>query len=427
MLAVVMLLLLLAGVLYLLQATISDEAWIATPAPAPTTEQVIAAKSLAKRTLRIFSQERNDTLSVSQSELDGLAALLGRANSRLRTQFNIIPDGVQLTLSVELPRNPFGRYLSSQLVLPVSPQQVTLKQLQLGTLALPDRLLQVTLPWLLDRLFDPQQRQTLLQTVRLTAITNDQLTVAITPPADARQQFRKLLARVQSFSSDNPGLDNARISYYYSQLQQQATQFKPQQWVSVTQFIAPLFRQLAQQTDPEQAQRDTGAALLALAIYLGSSQVEELTGPVVTEQQRRQPPHQRTLLKGRIDLRQHFVVSAALQVLADAGFSHAIGEFKELLDTGKGGSGFSFADLAADRAGTLFALHASRDPQQTLAFLQRFGPPLREADLMISIDKLPEGLTQTQFQDRYQSLQGDAYQQLLGWIDSQLAQLRLYR
>ena len=48
-------------------------------------------------------------------------------------------------------------------------------------------------------------------------------------------------------------------------------------------------------------------------------------------------------------------MSAGIKLIADSGISFAAGEFKELLDALSGGSGFSFADLAADRAGTHFA------------------------------------------------------------------------
>tara|TARA_R110002167_G_scaffold15727_10_gene62460 strand:+ start:6348 stop:7616 length:1269 start_codon:yes stop_codon:yes gene_type:complete len=422
-----LLLLFFVSALYLLQSAISDEAWVAAPVAAATPEQVFKAKSLAKRTLRLFSQQRSGIIAVEQTELDSLSALLGRAYPQLRTQLNILPGGLQLTMSVELPSNPLGRYLSWQLVFPIAPHQLRIEQLQLGGSSIPDPLLKAALPWLLDSLFGQEQRQILLQTLRLDSTRTEHLSVLIQPPLNASQRVRELLARIQSFSGDRVDIDPAQISRQYSLLQQQAEQFDPKQWVSITQFIAPVFRQLDQQPDPEQAQRDGSAAILALAIYLGSGQIEQLTGPVLTPEQRQQPPHHRTLLSGRIDLRQHFLVSAALQVLAEAGFSHAIGEFKELLDSRRGGSGFSFPDLAADRAGTLFALQISHDPQQAVAFLKRFEEPLRETDLMIPIDTLPEGLSQAEFQERYQDLNSDAYKQLLEWIDTELAKLRLYR
>ena len=103
------------------------------------------------------------------------------------------------------------------------------------------------------------------------------------------------------------------------------------------------------------------AALLALGILLGHSRLEQLVGQVMDERNwRRGAPLARTTLRGRHDWTKHFFVSAALTVLSAQAPSDAIGLFKEELDAGRG-SGFSFGDLMADRAGTTFALLATRD------------------------------------------------------------------
>ncbi|MEH6472512.1 MAG: hypothetical protein V7752_14790 [Halopseudomonas sp.] len=423
---VTLLVLLLACTLYLLQAAISDQPWVA-PAAAATPQQVYQIKALAKRTLPLFKLPSPSTIGVSQTELNHLAALAARAYPRLHSQLRIDTHGVLLSASFSLPDNPFGKYLSLRLRLPVSSEVVKVEQLQLGSLSIPDKLLQPILTGLLRLLFDAEQQQILLQTVRLTATTQNQLSLFITPPTDASLRLRQLLQRIQNFSGDNTRLNHAQISVYYQLLQQQAAQLEAKKWVSMTYFIAPLFRQVAQHQQADQLHLEARSALLALALYLGSDRFEQLTGPVLTPQQRLQRPHYRTLLRGRIDLRQHFVYSAAIQVLADAGFSHAIGEFKELLDSREGGSGFSFADLAADRAGTLFAQRSTRSAEQAAALLQHFDVPLREPDLMIAIDQLPEGLSKSQFEKNYQNLNSDTYQLAVEKIDAELAQLRIYQ
>ncbi len=142
------------------------------------------------------------------------------------------------------------------------------------------------------------------------------------------------------------------IETYYQQLLNQAAQLEPRQWVSLTYFVAPLFRQVAANADFGDEHLHSRAAIMALAIYLGDPRFAELLGMTLQPPANRVSPHWRTLLRGRADLRLHFVYAAALQVLAEEGLSYALGELKELLDANRGGSGFSFADLAADRAGT---------------------------------------------------------------------------
>ncbi len=60
-------------------------------------------------------------------------------------------------------------------------------------------------------------------------------------------------------------------------------------------------------------------------------------------------------LHGREDLAQHFAVSCALAAMLGPKAAEAAGVLKEMLDAQPGGSGFSFADLAADFSGVAFA------------------------------------------------------------------------
>ena len=422
------------AIAWLLTIVISDRPWVNAP-PAISSQQAQQVKALAKRTLRSVSQTPaskpsltapHNRVEVHLDELDALAAMLARAYPRLHSQFELTPLGVILTSSLRLPDNPLGSYLSLRLRLPISTQELRIDRFQLGQLDIPEPLLQQLVPSIIQLLFGAEQGHILLHTARLSAITKDKLTLLIDPPHNASQQLVQILDQARSFSGQSSSLNRLWISQYYSSLQQQAMQLEADQWVSMTYFIAPLLRRIGKQAEPEQIHLHSQAAIMALALYLGSSRFEQIIGPVLNEKQRQQRPHYRTLLRGRVDLRQHFIVSAALQVLADVGFSQAIGEFKELLDSSQGGSGFSFADLAADRAGTLFAQRISRNPQQATALIERLDRPLREPDLMISIDQLPEGLTQSQFEQHYRDLDSDNYQQIIHRIDTDLNSLKLY-
>ena len=134
----------------------------------------------------------------------------------------------------------------------------------------------------------------------------------------------------------------------------------------------------------------------------------------------------RITVAGRKDLRQHFVISAALEVLSDAGVSFAIGEFKELTDSGRGGSGFSFVDLAADRAGLKFAELALTSGGA--AAVQRNARALEDPGFFFpSIRGLEEGLTAAQFEQRYGSVESEAYVAVVNEIDRRIARLPLFK
>jgi len=131
-------------------------------------------------------------------------------------------------------------------------------------------------------------------------------------------------------------------------------------------------------------------------------------------------------LANRQDLRLHFVVSAALKVISDSGMSHAAGEFKELHDARLGGSGFSFADLAADMAGVKLAeglLDNSGEGQRIQTVLAK---ATDEHMFFPSIEGLPENLSQQQFEIDYGGLQDPRYQSMVSKIEHRLSVLPLY-
>jgi hypothetical protein len=106
--------------------------------------------------------------------------------------------------------------------------------------------------------------------------------------------------------------------------------------------------------------------------------------------------------------------------------SRAVGEFKELLDAGRGGSGFSFADLAADMAGVKLAerlLDKSGDGWRAQTMLAE---TTDERVFFPVIGDLPEGLSQKQFELEYGDLKDPRYRLLVTEIEHRLTLLPLY-
>ncbi len=190
--------------------------------------------------------------------------------------------------------------------------------------------------------------------------------------------------------------------------------------------MGPVFW-LAQQrsvwSDPVAENRN---AILALAMYFSSLQFERIIGPVRSgELLLHRPRFQKVRLAGRNDLVVHFITSAGLKIVANSGVSLAVGEFKELLDSG-GGSGFSFADLSAGRAGIRFAEVAtdSKRARKLQSLLQ--GLP-DEALFFPTIKGLPEGLSQVDFERIYSDVKSPSYKAMVNEIDRRISKLPAYR
>ena len=126
------------------------------------------------------------------------------------------------------------------------------------------------------------------------------------------------------------------------------------------------------------AQAENRAVIAVVAFYVNGKGLAAIV-PAAKDWPR---PSPRTVtLKGRTDSPQHFTVSAALAANAGGTAVDAIGLYREV-DDSRRGSGFSFADIAADRAGTVFGEFATRSPDSARRLQQRVAAGVRESDLM---------------------------------------------
>ena len=128
-------------------------------------------------------------------------------------------------------------------------------------------------------------------------------------------------------------------------------------------------------------------------------------------------------LNGRLDSPLHFLISAVLAAQVGVGVADTAGLYKEVSDA-QGGSGFSFNDLAADRAGTRFGLLAVNAPQRLQATL---AAGVRERDLMPDVNDLPDGLTAAEFAERFGRVGTPAYQHMMADIEARLDRCRIFQ
>jgi hypothetical protein len=124
----------------------------------------------------------------------------------------------------------------------------------------------------------------------------------------------------------------------------------------------------------------------------------------------------------RRDLAQHFVVSAFLTAELGSRAADAAGMAKELMDA-QSGSGFSFADLAADQAGIIFA-------ERVLSgelLIRRVALTFPVSEFMPSIAGLPEGLKYEEFQREYMADGSRKYNDLRSEIRKRILALPPYQ
>jgi hypothetical protein len=269
-------------------------------------------------------------------------------------------DSVQLRLTLPAPW-PASRYLNLRATLTDADGRPHLAAVRLGSLPIPVSLAEYAVAstlraqgierrWQLARhavrrlVFDPARQNIVLDYVWEPAVLEHM--------------------RVLAFAAG----DVARLRAAQTVLTATLAPEKTGSRIALTSALKPL---LAADADCDYRR----AALLVLAAYLAE---RNLAAAVPDAAAWPRPRRVKLTLRNRYDSAQHFAVSAALAAWADEPIADAVGRQKEF-DDARRGSGFSFADLAADRAGTRFGRLVAEGSDRLHALLQT---DIADADLL---------------------------------------------
>lgn len=188
--------------------------------------------------------------------------------------------------------------------------------------------------------------------------------------------------------------------------------------IDLTTLMRALFQAAVQRGEREDPVRENQAIIRVLALYVNQKDLGRL---MPANQRWPNPVWRRVLLQNRDDFSKHYLVSALLAADAGSPLANAVGLYKEIQDS-RGGSGFSFNDLAADRAGTVMGERAVAGRQSARA-LQTFLASADESGIMPQTADLPEFIPETEFLRRYGGLEGEAYQAMMEEIERRIAAL----
>jgi hypothetical protein len=192
--------------------------------------------------------------------------------------------------------------------------------------------------------------------------------------------------------------------------------------VSLTEFSKPLFKLAAQRSTSGDPIAENRALILVLTLYVNQQRLMKI---VPESRLWPRPVWRQITLNGRDDLTKHYLVSAMLAAYSGTPLADAVGLFKEIEDS-RGGSGFSFNDLAADRAGTRMGEQAVASPALARK-IQAIMAAADEKQMMPATADLPESLTEAEFIRRFGGTDGEVYKQLMQDIENRVAILPVNR
>jgi hypothetical protein len=409
--AVAILFALVAAALLLGLLVTSGTPW-AEERPVPTAEQVGAGRDAVLQ----LRAGRTDPAGLSHlrlgpAQLDGFAAL---ASHGFR------PDRLELSLQqgvlnvVGSHRLWGGRWLNVGLVTSGQSTGFPRTQMTIGSIALgprPSRWLFQLARWGLNR--RGVRMPALDAMVRDVRIGPDIVTATIFLPRNSG-----LVDRLAGAGTDT--VDEGLVVSTYCRLAD-AQRARPDGNFATQVQRAFLHR------GPETPEDFNKAAFVALAMLIVDERAGDLAGKAraLTHTCRIAPVT--VSIHGRHDLPKHWILSAAFSVSAGSQFAQAIGEWKELADSlsrqssfARGDpSGFSFVDLAADRAGFRLAKTAA-EPADAARIAAQLASATAQGLLPVSLLERPESLTNAEFVRRFGGIDDPRYRAAVKRIDQVL-------
>lgn len=321
----------------------------------------------------------------------------------------LTPGLATLTATLSVPRNPFGRYLNLTAEVAEVPGGIRIQSLQLGSVPVPGAVANGMAHLAHGWLRRDETYATLADAFSQVSFDENQATLDYRWHPELLIQLERKSASLLISPEDQ-----VRMLFYAGRLQALLKRYPHGETVPLVQIVSPLFAH-AQAVGDHPAEENR-AALTAIAAYVSGISLPRLLegdSPSI-----RHAPRVLLSLHGRRDYAEHYAISAALTVNGGSRLANAIGLIKEEEDATRG-SGFSFTDLAANRAGVWLGEHAIGEA--AIRVQQRLAGARRDTDLLPDFRDLPEFMPQAEFERRFGPIGGARYQTIIDRIDARLA------
>lgn len=384
-----------------------------------TPGDIARAKALIKQ-YDPRGQPPGELRSLEVSERD-LTLVLGYGVGRALPAGAVVDlrrGGATVSLTAQVPENPVGRFFNLRLDLSQVPGGIDIEGLRFGDLQLPGVIAE-GIGWLIRRsLKRDETYQAVLASVNGYRVTEDRLVVVY-------QWQPELLQRVKSAGKALliDATDRERLLAYSARIATVTRKPLRAGRAPLTDLLGPVFAAARDRTGTQgDAVAENRAALVAMMFYVQGVDVARLLDEPADDRYRGRA---RTFtLQGRVDFAQHFLISAGIAAAGGSRLADAVGLFKEL-DDSRGGSGFSFTDLTADRAGVRFAETATG---ANAAWVQGLLADRAEESLfMPKATDLPEFMAEGEFVRRFGGVGTPRYRQVADEIERRITALEIHR
>ena len=381
-----------------------------------THDDIVRAKKILHEGAKIKPDEIT-TIELSHADITLTANYLLNRYTKSAAAVSLKNNKLTFNITATLPNNRLGKYLNITIRFGIEENAPlpSITKFKAGKLMIPAKLAETFLEFGIKHSGLDNYFILATKPIKYINISSEKLTISYISSVQTLITARNVLTR-----TDN----TPELNIYEKQIIDIIKQHDPNWRLSLAELLKPLFATAYQQSTLDTAITENRLVIMAVNDYVNKKAAKELLP--ITSPEAIQGKHYSAFLYKRIDLAQHFIGSAALTASGNNQVAKVLGEDKELNDA-KRGSGFSFIDLAADKAGTRFGEIATSNPE-TAKDLQLFMSQIRDySDFMPDPRDLPEKMTETEFIARFGSIQSPAYQTMVKSIDERIATMSLYQ
>jgi len=373
----------------------------------------------AKKILHEGSKTKPDEIGIielTEADLNLAGNYLLNRYRKSAADLDLKNDELRFKVTMTLPENRLGKYLniSFRLGNVTGNDLPVITKFKAGKLLLPAKWA----AWVIDTLIQHSSLNEyfILATRPLKAVKIDaeKLTITYYPNKDTLIQARNFLTHTG---------DNSALNIYQQKLADIVAKHNPKWRLSLADLLRPLFELAYQRSTLETAIDENRVVISAINDYVNQQETQKLLA--IPESAPSAGQQYAAFLYKRIDLAQHFIGSAALTASVNKQAAQLAGEEKELSDA-QGGSGFSFIDLAADKAGTRFGEMATSSPENARKMQKAMSGIKDYSDFMPDPRDLPEHMNEADFKRRFESVNSPVYQEISKQIDVRIAATPIY-
>ena len=376
-----------------------------------TFQDIIRAKQVLKESSSTDGTFRTLTLTENDVNIGANYLLTRHFNSATKVQL----DNASLTFctSISLPNILLGRYLNISFTLNEQQGHLTPANFKAGRIRVPDIFSGTILNSIIK--FTALQKYYLQakQHIKKIQLASDNLKVTYQYSPEAFSQMLSLLA----LSTDN----ESKIIY-----KQKLSEFianHDREWrLSLAQLLQPLFQLAYQRSTLDSAIEENRTAIFVIKAFVNDREIKRY---VKLPSLKGSGPQLSVFLYKRKDMAKHFMWSAALTASGSSNLADKLAQEKEISDA-QSGSGFSFIDLAADRAGMYFAEMATSTPRTARKIQKAMAHIIDYRAFMPDVRDLPENLNDKEFKHKFDSVSNPSYKQILAQIDARIAASPVY-